>query len=119
MTDEEQDFSDAKVDGLGEDKARTRGPTDLADAVAENLEQKNAQQKSIFTMVKRLVITSFVALLVFVVCFGLGWLKLSKSGEVAAIAAVGVQPFILIGILTSSVYKSRPFGGNDSPSPSE
>ncbi|TSI12462.1 hypothetical protein [Brevibacterium aurantiacum] len=119
MTDELPDFSGFKVDKLGEDKERTQGSSDLADAVADGLTQKNTQQKSIFTLVKWLVCISFGVMILFVVLFGLGWLNLSKSGEVAAIAAVGVQPFILIGILTSSVYKSQPFGGSNEPGPIE
>lgn len=119
MTDELPDFSDYKVDSLGGDKARAQGPSDLAEAVANGLKQKNSQQKSIFSLVKWLVCISFGVMVLFVFLFGLGCLKLSKSGEVAAIAAVGVQPFILIGILTSSVYKSQPFGGSNGSGPVE
>lgn len=104
--DESEDYSDATTDALSKtDVSMSKGPSDLADAIASGVDQRNGQQKFLFKLICWLVGISFLVMIAFVLLFGLGVLELTASGEVAAIAAVGVQPFILIGILTTSVYR--------------
>ncbi|GAA1937537.1 hypothetical protein GCM10009689_17660 [Brevibacterium antiquum] len=104
--DESEDYSDATTDALSEtDVSISKGPSDLADAIASGVDQRNGQQKFLFKLICLLVGISFLVMIAFVLLFGFGVLELTASGEVAAIAAVGVQPFILIGILTTSVYR--------------
>ncbi len=52
-----------------------------------------------------LVVISFLLTVILVFMLGIGNMELTASGQVVAIAAFGVAPFILVGVLTSNVYR--------------
>lgn len=119
MTDEKStesglSFEDATTDELATDVEKTVASSDLASAVANELAQRNSQRKSLFTAVVVLVWVGFVALLFLIVLLGFGFMALPTGAAVAAISALGIQPFVLIGILTRGVYHGAPKGSGES-----
>ena len=101
-------FEDLTTDALRTDVKKTAASSDIAAEVANELKQRKGQRKWLFSTILVLVCVSFAALLGFVTLLGVGTLSLSGPAAVAAISALGVQPFVLIGILTTSVYKGVP-----------
>lgn len=99
------DFEESTTDALQTDVEKTAASSDIAAEVANEFKQRKEQRKCLFHIILILVCVSFIALLGFVTLLGMGRLSLSGPAAVAAISALGVQPFVLIGILTTSVYK--------------
>lgn len=113
MTDENSmepglSFENATTDELATDVEKAAAPSNLASAVANELSQRNAQRNSLFRAVLVLVCIGFGALLILIVSLGFGWMVLPTGAAVASISALGVQPFVLIGILTRGVYQGAP-----------
>lgn len=102
---EYDDLADAPASDLDTDVARSSDVSDLASEIARGVKQRNSQQKFLFKSVCGLVCVSFIVTICLVIAIGRGGLTLSSSGQVAAIAAFGVQPFVLVGILTTNVYR--------------
>lgn len=113
MTDEssevfELSFEDATTDELTADVEKATASSNLASAVVNELELRNSQRKTLFRSVVVLVWIGFGALLLLIVLLGFGCMTLPTGVAVAAISALGIQPFVLIGILTKGVYQGAP-----------
>lgn len=101
-------FEESTTDALRTDVKKSAASSGIAAEVANEFKQRKGQRKWLFFIILVLVCVSFVALLGFVTLLGVGTLSLSGPAAVASISALGVQPFVLIGILTTSVYKGVP-----------
>ena len=108
-----QFFEDATADQLKGDIKKATAPSDLAGAVASEITQRNTQRGILFWAVIVLVGVGFVALLALVALLGFGCMALPTGAAVAAISAVGIQPFVLIGILTRGLYQGAPKQSGD------
>lgn len=102
------EFTTAQAGELTVDVPQSEGSASLARAAADAQKQRTSQRKWLFLLTLILVGLGFVAMVTLVIFLGIERLKLPPSAQVAAIAAVGVQPFVLIGILTTSVYRDPP-----------
>lgn len=100
---------------LSKDLPRDRNVSNLADEVAKGESQRRGQQKWLFRLVSGLVCVSFIVTGILIWKLGKGELVLTPTGQVAAIAAFGVQPLLLIRGLTTSVYRGNAFGLGDRP----
>lgn len=118
-SEQNDDLATLPADELGKELPRDRNVSNLADEIAEGEKQRRGQQKWLFRLVSCLVCISFVATGVLIWKLGKGELELAPTGQVAAIAAFGVQPFLLIRGLTTSVYRGNAFSLGDRPSKSE
>ncbi|EKU45375.1 MULTISPECIES: hypothetical protein [Brevibacterium] len=106
-------LGDAPAEELKTNVNRSENVSDLAGEIAQGVKQRNGQQKILFVGVCFLVVISFLLTVILVFMLGIGNMELTASGQVAAIAAFGVQPFILVGVLTSNVYRGSPFELSD------
>jgi hypothetical protein len=115
--DSESDFATQQTKKLGGDVLQGQSTSGLAAEVAREYQQRNNQRGVLFGVVVGLVLASFVTLLAVVLALGFGWMNLPSVAAVAAISALGVQPFVLIGVLTGGVFgtsgRKEPTAGLD------
>ena len=102
---------DASIAELDTDVKQSSTSSGIASEVVSEFQQRQAQRKRLFANIVFLVWASFISLIVFIAWLGSGRLSLPGPAAVVAISALGVQPFVLIGILTRSVYKGFPDNG--------